>query len=162
MCIHAKDANDLQVAVLSQRRDVLSQSPFDRDFPSLAGRSTASKPWHSGNNSSEQQWTRLADAPDGAALSPRISNSRLAEPADPVKALGSKLASGPDGAALSPRLSNPRLADPAEPAKPQGSKLMPGPLDACSSTSQLRMADTLQQVGVNKNAACNGTNAILS
>lgn len=48
------------------------QSPFEQDFPTLAGRSSANKPWLSGNASAaEQPWTRLADAPEGGTLSPR-------------------------------------------------------------------------------------------
>ena len=72
------------------------QPPFDRDFPSLAGRSNVGKSWHSGNALPEQQWTRLADAPDGSALSPRVPNPRLAESplAESAKALP-KQGSGP-------------------------------------------------------------------
>ena len=88
------------------------QPPFDRDFPSLAGRSNVGKSWHTGNALPEQQWTRLADAPDGSALSPRSSNSRVAEPPEAPKPVASKLASAV-------------LDVPA---------------------SQIRMADTLQQV----------------
>ncbi len=83
------------------------QPPFDRDFPSLAGRSNVGKSWHSGNAPPEQQWTRLADAPDGAALSPRLSIPRVAEPAEPPKTLGSALASGP----IDVPVSQPRMAD---------------------------------------------------
>ena len=73
------------------------QPPFDRDFPSLAGRSNVGKSWHSGAALPEQQWTRLADAPDGSALSPRVSNPRTAEPplAEAFKPFAPKLGSGP-------------------------------------------------------------------
>lgn len=73
------------------------QPPFDRDFPSLAGRSNVGKSWHSGAALPEQQWTRLADAPDGSALSPRVSNPRAAEPplAEPLKPFAPKHGSGP-------------------------------------------------------------------
>ena len=82
------------------------QPPFDRDFPSLAGRSTASKTWHSGNGPSEQQWTRLADAPEGAALSPRVSNPRPAEPAEPAKPAATKSVATADASALQPRMAD--------------------------------------------------------
>ena len=72
------------------------QPPFDRDFPSLAGRSNVGKSWHSGAAPPEQQWTRLADAPDGSALSPRASNPRAAESplAEPVKPFAPKPSTG--------------------------------------------------------------------
>jgi len=85
---------------------VCVQPPFDRDFPSLAGRSNVGKSWHTGNALPEQQWTRLADAPDGSALSPRLSN-RVAEPAEAPKPVASKLAS----AAVDVPASQPRMAD---------------------------------------------------
>lgn len=85
------------------------QPPFDRDFPSLAGRSNVGKSWHSGNALPEQQWTRLADAPDGSALSPRVLNPRMAESplAEPAKALP-KQGSGPLDA---PAASHSRMVD---------------------------------------------------
>ena len=62
------------------------QPPFDRDFPSLAGRSTASKTWHSGNGPSEQQWTRLAYGRHFAAGTPTL----LSNSCYPTAALGVK------------------------------------------------------------------------
>ena len=83
------------------------QPPFDRDFPSLAGRSNVGKSWHSGNAPPEQQWTRLANAPDGGALSPRVSSPRVAEPAKTSRPVASKLASGP----IDVPVSHSRMAD---------------------------------------------------
>lgn len=83
------------------------QPPFDRDFPSLAGRSNVGKSWHSGNAPPEQQWTRLANAPDGGALSPRVSSPRVAEPAETSRPVASKLASGP----IDVPVSHSRMAD---------------------------------------------------
>lgn len=86
------------------------QPPFDRDFPSLAGRSNVGKSWHSGAALPEQQWTRLADAPDGSALSPRVSNPRVAESplAEPTKPFAPKQGSGPIEV---PAASHARMAD---------------------------------------------------
>lgn len=53
-------------------RGAPEKPPFEQDFPTLAGRGSASKPWLSGNGPpAEQPWTRLADAPEGGTLSPR-------------------------------------------------------------------------------------------
>lgn len=86
------------------------QPPFDRDFPSLAGRSNVGKSWHSGTALPEQQWTRLANAPDGSALSPRVSNPRVAEPplVEPAKPFAPKQGAGP---AELPAASHTRMAD---------------------------------------------------
>ena len=86
------------------------QPPFDREFPSLAGRSNLGRSWHSGAALPEQQWTRLADAPDGSALSPRVSNPRAAEPplAEPVKPFAPKTSTGLVDA---PVASHARMAD---------------------------------------------------
>ena len=68
------------------------------------------KSWHSGAALPEQQWTRLADAPDGSALSPRVSNPRAAEPplAEPVKPFAPKHGSGLVDV---PAASHARMAD---------------------------------------------------
>lgn len=88
-------------------RGPVDKPPFDRDFPSLAGRSNVGKSWHSGNAPPEQQWTRLANAPDGGALSPRVSSPRIAEPAETSRPVASKLASGP----IDVPVSHSRMAD---------------------------------------------------
>ena len=97
----------VRVSSVFQFVHVCVQPPFDRDFPSLAGRSNVGKSWHTGNALPEQQWTRLAEAPDGSALSPRLSNPRVAEPAEAPKPVASKLAS----AAVDVPASQPRMAD---------------------------------------------------
>lgn len=97
----------LHVLTVFQFVHACVQPPFDRDFPSLAGRSNVGKSWHTGNALPEQQWTRLADAPDGSALSPRLSNPRVAAPAEAPKPVVSKLT----GAAVDVPASQPRMAD---------------------------------------------------
>lgn len=115
-------------------RGPLDKPPFDRDFPSLAGRSNVGKSWHTGNALPEQQWTRLADAPDGSALSPRSSNSRVAEPPEAPKPVASKLAS----AVLDVPASQIRMADTLQ----QGSTHTPTQMP---STSKARLEELVMR-----------------
>ncbi|DBA85416.1 TPA: hypothetical protein ACH3X2_006094 [Trebouxia sp. C0005] len=115
-------------------RGPVDKPPFDRDFPSLAGRSNVGKSWHTGNALPEQQWTRLADAPDGSALSPRLSNPRVAEPAEAPKPVAPKLASG----AVDVPTSQPRMADTLQ----QGSTHTPS---QTPSTSKARLEELVMR-----------------
>ncbi|KAL3163308.1 hypothetical protein ABBQ32_009699 [Trebouxia sp. C0010 RCD-2024] len=126
-------------------RGSLDKPPFDRDFPSLAGRSNVGKSWHSGAALPEQQWTRLADAPDGSALSPRVSNPRAAELplAESTKPSALRQGSGPVEV---PAVLHPRMADTVQQAVSQTST--PAPSASKARLEELVMRQTKQLIPV--------------